>query len=470
MRGKLLSLTLIAAMLGTFLVGIGHGQTPFTVYADPPLITGLLGGDSFEVNIWITGGEAIYAWEFAMSYPGFVQQVSVIDVVEGDFLKTADVGYGTYMAKYVNPYEGYMSASGTLLGDSEGAYGDGILATVRFTIIEPAGEFPLDVLYAKLFVRFDSELIEIDPADITVLDSYFLGPSADLLLNPGEDRTSNVWRVGFTRRFHSVVYNPGYAPVWARARYTSVRGDGRTVTLYGGQHMYTTVTRGTEYYYVNDFVQLTNRWTTTGDSPWLDAADGTNYVTGDIYCRFIGMFHFEDITLSPGDIIYTVRLQGLCRVANIDIDIDVYDYPAFNWYGSWWGTPAWAWQNPRWLTDRVDQVNPAVRTQAGFNAFSVLLHYYTPDGSPMGPADVDALRLVVTSIGMDPRWVGGTYIPAGNPGKALDKAFWDLWPFDVGTYTTTCEIEYRWGTPDPRFPQYWATAPTVSTFTWTAHP
>ena len=465
MRGKyILSLALIVAMFGAFFVDLGHTQTPITVYADPAMVTGVYGGQTFDVNIMITGGEAVYAWEFLLDYPPFAQQISVVDAIAGDYL-----GPDQILAKNVNAFDGEVLVGSTMQGDVEGAYGDGTLATVRFTVIEPAGEFPLDLVYARIFIRVGYEIVEMAPEDITVVDSYFLGPIADLDHNPGETRTDNVWRVGKSRRFKTIVENKDpIEALWFRAKYTSVQDTGRVVTMYNGQHLYTSVPRATEYYYVNEFTATRIRWAQIGTSPYLDKADGTSYVSGDTYCTTVGMFGFQDITLNPGDIIYRVTLEGRTRAAHGDIDYDVYD-AAFNWYGSLWGGGAWSWKTPRWTTDTIDIVNPAVKTQAGFNSFQVLLHYYTPAGNTLGPADLDALRLKVEYIGIDPINPKAVQIPPATI-KTLDWAIWDLWPFDVGTYTTTITVEYRWGTPDPRFPQYWATAPTVNTFTWTAHP
>jgi hypothetical protein len=106
-------------------------------------------------------------------------------------------------------------------------------------------------------------------------------------------------------------------------------------------------------------------------------------------------------------------------------------------------------------------------TPDGFNAFQVVIHYYSPAGTPIGDAEVDALRLKVEFIGIDPLSVSGEVVPAGFPWLyRLSDALWDLYEFDVGTYTTTYTVEYRYGTPDPRFPQYWATTRSM-TFTWT---
>jgi hypothetical protein len=336
-------------------------------------------------------------------------------------------------------------------------------------VIEPAGEFPLDLISARVFLRIGTEIVEMDPADIGMTGSYFLGPVGDLYASPGETRTDNVWRVGKSRRFKTIVSNNNPVPLWFQARYTSVQDTGRVVTIYNGQHMYTTVPRATEYYYVNEFTAYRLGWNTVGTSPYLDAEDDGNYVSGTTYCNTIRYFGFEDIALNPGDIIYRVTLEGLTRAASGDIDYDVYD-AAGNWYGSLYGGATWDWRTPRWIgTDTVDTYFPGIKTQAGFNGFQVFLHYYTPAGNTLGPADLDALRLRVEFIGLDPLTTQPVEIQP-NTIRTLDWAVWDLWPFDVGTYTTTTTLQYRYGTPDPRFPQYWATAATIPSYTWTVHP
>ncbi len=462
MRGKILSLALIFALFGAFFVGIGRAQT-VTIYCDPAMVSDVYTG-TFDINVMITGGEGVYAWEFRLDYPPYVQQITVIDVVAGDYL-----GPDQMLAKNIDYFNGEVLVGSTMVGDVEGAYGDGTLATVRFGVIEPAGEFPMDLISARIFLRIGTEIVEMDPADIGMTGSYFLGPVGDLYASPGETRTDNVWRVGKSRRFKTLVSNNNPVPLWFRARYTSVQDTGRVVTIYNGQHMYTTVPRATEYYYVNEFTGTRLSWIETGTSPYLDTADATSYVTGQTYCTTSGMFGFQDITLNPGDIIYRVTLEGRTRAAHGDIDYDVYD-ASFNWYGSLYGGATWTWRTPRWIgTDTVDTYFPGIKTQAGFNGFQVLLHYYTPDGSPLGPADIDAMRLKVEFIGLDPTTTQPVKIQP-NTIRTLDWAIWDLWPFDVGTYTTTTTLQYRYGTPDPRFPQYWATASVMPSNTWTVHP
>jgi hypothetical protein len=462
-RGKILSLTMIVALFSAFFVGIGHTQTPYTVYVDPPLVTGVYAGDTFDISIMITGGADVYAWEILLGYPPFVQQLTPIDFIMGDYL-----GPDASMAKKIDYFNGQVLLGTTMIGDQPGAYGDGWLATVRFTVIEPAGMFPLDLIYARIFLRIGDQIVEVAPEDITAISASFVGPTLNMDFNPGEPGLhKGSYVAGRTRKFKTTVSNTGYAPVWARTKVTSTKDTGEIVTLYGGQHLYTTQPRATEYYYVNGFTADFTDWTQTGTSPYLNAADASQ-VTGNDYCELVGMFDFADITLNPGDIIYRVTLEGLTRSANANIDFDVYD-GAFNWIDSLWGTGSWSWHTTRWVNAVTSAIVPSLLTVAGFNAFQVVIHYYSPDGSPMGPAELDALRLKVEYIGIAPLTVPSTLVPVGATEMRLSDALWDLWAFNVGTYTSTFQVEYRQGTPDPRFPQYWAKT-SMNTWTWTVNP
>lgn len=463
MRGKILSLALIVAMFGAFFVPLGLTQTPVTVYCDPAAVSGVYEG-TFDINVFITGGEGVYAWEFRLDYPGYVQQITVVDVIAGDYL-----GPDQMLAKNIDYFNGEILVGSTMQGDVEGAYGDGLLATVRFAIIEPAGEFPIDMLSARVFLRIGTEIVEMAPEDITKVGSYFYGPILTLHTFPGETgQHKGAYIPGKTRRFKSSVNNPSAVQMYARTMITTTKDTGETFTYYGGQHLYTTQPRAPEIYYADGFTADFTDWAMTGTGNYANAVGDGNQVTGNNYCELTGLFTFADISLNPGDIIYKVTLEGYTRSGNLDIDFDVYDQN-FNWIDSLWGTGSWNWQTTRWVSSETSSIVPSLLTQAGFNAFGVVIHYYSPSGDPIGPAELDALRLRVEFIGLDPLSVSGQAVPAGALAMRLEDFIWDLWPFDVGTYTTTYVIQYRYGTPDPRFPQYWATMEPV-TFTWTVYP
>jgi hypothetical protein len=437
-----------------------------TIYINPPLVTGLLEGDSFDLDIDISEAEDIYAWEFSLSYPKFLTVMAAVDVVEGDFLQAAAGPEGTYMAKSINAFEGTVSAAGTLKGDVEGASGDGTLATVRFSVLEPAGEYPLELYDTHVWMRIENELEEVEH---DTADGTFLGPILDFLKVPGEDAyPTRMIKAGQTRKLKATVRNYGYTPVYARVRYTMTKEGGDPFTLYSGQHMYTTQPRSSEVYYVNEHIPWLMMWDQIGDAPWLDAEEDGNYISGTSDGQWMGIFGFEDITLGPSDVIESVTMEAYTQCDSSDVDYDFYDWGTKAWLDSWWGTADWGWHTSRWVDPVTSNIAPALLTEAGFNNFAVVLYYYDP-GHASTFASLDALRLRVTFTGIEPAWVGGVRVMPGGD-KSVEWATWDLYDFDVGMYVTTVTIEYRQGLPDPRFPQYWATAETIHTYTWYCYP
>lgn len=465
-RGKTLTwLALVTLLLFAPAINLGAGQEITLIWIDPPLVTELLPGDSFEIAIWINNAYNVYAWEIQLSFAPRAEILSIVDVIEGDFLM---LGGETFFVKYEDPFRGLLKVGNTLIGDVPGVDGDGILCFVRFLIVE-AGECALDL----------HDTVIIDPQDILlsheVEDGYYLGPTADLYNVPGSNSTivgKRRWKVGDTKKFKAIAVNTGYAPLYVRAKYTTVRDDGAVFTLYSGQHLYTTQPRETEYYYVNSFTPIWTDWNTTGSSPYLEAIEDGSYITGTEYCQLIGLFDFEDITLAPGDIIKSVTLEGYTRSDHIDIDMDVYVFIGWSyagWAGSLWGGDTWSWHTVRWVTAVTSERIPALLTEDGFNDFRVVIHYWTPTGEPLGDAQIDALRLKVEFTGLagDPAYCR---VDPGETVKINPDAVWDLYSFDVASYVTTVTIEYKYFEPDPRFIQVWQTGPTVITYSWSVRP
>jgi hypothetical protein len=412
------------------------------------------------------------SWQFEMSFAKYMSEIAVVDVIEGDFLM---IGGETYMAKNVDPFHGEVKVGATILGVGvSGVSGSGWLATIIFTVLE-AGECPLAL--------HDTILLDSTgtPMEHTAIGGYYLGPTADLGLVPniyprpkGGGHAQKEWmstrrsQVGTGREFLAEVVNTGYAPLDVRAKFTSVNAlTGTTVVFYSGQQFMSEITYQTIELYVNEHVELPGDWINTGTSPYLDAAGDGSYITGTDYCQLSDIFGFQDVTLGPMDSITEVRLEGYTRSAALDIDFDMYVWDSFAWLGSLWGNAAWEWHNPRWTNDAVSTVDPSTRTEAGLNAFSVLAHYYTPDGSPMGDADLDCLRLRVTirtggQIPVEPPVYQGL-----EPGETitLQAAIWYLLPAEVGKWYTTVEIQYLYNY-DPRFPLVWLSGRTTFTYEW----
>jgi hypothetical protein len=468
-RGKnLVWLALIALVASVLLSGVSpvsFAQEGGTIYINPPLVTGYLNGDTFDLDIDISDAEDIYAWEFSLDYPEFLTVLAAVDVIEGDFLQAAAGPEGTYMAENINAFEGKVSAAGTLKGDVEGATGDGTLASVRFSVLEPSGEYPLDLFDTHLWMRIENELEEVEH---DAVDATWRGPILDFAFIPGEEAyPTREIHAGQTRKLKCHVTNYGYAPVYARVRYTHTREGGDPFSVYSGQHAYTSSPRDPEVYYVNEHIPWVNQWPlTNGTAPWLDEVDG-DYIGGNAYCQFVGIFGFEDLDppLGPADIIANVIMEVYCRTASADdIDLDAYDWNTGGWIDSWYGGDVWGWcSGGRYYGPYTSDRSPALLTEAGFNNYQIVWHYYDPYG--LGPGYIDACRLRVTFTGSEPAWVRGTRIMPAQE-RTTEYATWDLYDFDAGMYVTTVTIEYKQETPDPRFPQYWATAETIYTYTW----
>jgi hypothetical protein len=417
------------------------------------MVTGLLPGESFSVDIYITDAEAVHAWEVKLGYAPYMDIIVVTDIIEGDFLM---LGGMTTFAKYVDHFYGFAMFGATGDLDHYGVDGEGVLATVVFAILE-AGECELD-LYDTILLNRDKEELPH-----CVADGYYLGPTADLTKLLGTARGRKApWTAPASMDMKAQVVNDGYADIYARLKYSSVHESGKEVTMYSGQHLWTTEPRATEYYYVNEFTPVFGDWNLVGDAPYLDAEEDGSYIEGFNHCEIVGTFGFEDITLNPGDIISTVTLEGYTQCEGDHIDIDIYTYPAFAWIDSLWGGASWSWHVTRWVDPTTSNIDPSLRTQAGFNDWTIIIHCYAASGEY---TRLDALRLKVefTGIEGDPTWI---HIPVGAPPMELPPAVFDVYAFDAGDWDTTVTCEYRYNYPDPRFLQVWQTAKTIETYSW----
>lgn len=454
MRGKnILWIALIAALLCPGIISAVKAPTMPTMYIDPPATLGINPGDLFVVNVQVSDVADLYAWEFELSFAPFSNVIRPIDVVEGDI-------DSNFTAVRTDNFAGWMIVGGII--DPDPYTGSGALMTITFTILE-AGSSQLNLHDTTLA---DSNL---DLIPHNVVDGYYQGTEANLdrLLGTARGRKAPFYP-GNTTYQKAKVVNNGWLPLYTRLKYTSVRGDdGKTTTIYSGQQYMSTIVYSTVYLYVNEVMPVFEEWTEVGTSPYLDAAGDGSYVRGTTYCQLSNVYGFDDVTLGSLDKIKEVRLEGYTQADSTDIDYDVYVWDSFAWLGSLWGDAAYAWRNPRWETRSVDTILPSTKTQAGLNSLQLLLHYYTPDGSPMGNADMDAMRLKVTieTGGIVPA-VPPFYLVQPGEKAVLPEAIWYLGAADVGEYTTTVSMEYRYNFPDPRFEQVWQTGDTIYSFSW----
>lgn len=472
MRGKnILWLALVAMLLAVPSANV-RAQSSTVISVDPPLTTGYLPGDTFGVNIMITGAVDLKSWQIEMSYAPYMSEISVIEFIEGDFLM---IGGETYFAKYVDAFHGELKMGATIIGDVPGVSGDGWLGTIVFTVLE-AGETPLAL--------HDTILLDSlgNPIAHEAVSGYYLGPTADLGVVPniyprpkGGGHAQKDWMdtrrsaVGTGRLFDAQVVNTGYAPLDVRVKYTSVNAaTGTTYIFYSGQMFQSVKTYRTEYVYVNEVagVGIGDDWSTIGAAPYLNAAGDGNYIEATENSQWSSKFGFQDLTLGPLDKIFEVRLEGYTMSASLDIDFDSYD-PQGRWYGSLWGTTAYDWHSPRWTSSSMDQVYPSIKNLATFNNFKMMFNYYTPDGTSMGPADLDCVRLKVTieTGGVVPTEPPVSQnIPAGGD-VTPTSAIWYLTSADVGKWYTTVEVQYLYNY-DPRFPLVWLYGKTTFTYEW----
>jgi hypothetical protein len=434
-RGKnIVWLSFIAALLLVSVVNIGSTQiidtklkiTPSRIPKEPAYGQP---GESWDMAIEIEKVHDLWAVGFEIHIAPYASVLSISEVREGDFLEQG--GYLTSFAYDIDIFHGILSIGVTRLVTSglptEGADGDGVLATFKLTALE-AGSSPVNLVNDYL----------IDSAggfiDHLIRDSQYVGTTASLIrVTLG----SRVRSVGQTQTFGTKVKNEGGMPLDVKVRIDNIRtADGYKLTRWAGQSWNTAPPRPTETYIVDGFTASYQEWTEVGTGPFLDAADDGNYITGTGDATWHAWFTFEDIDLSDGAKIKTITLWGYTDGPDDEsVDYDVYTQN-FEWLGSLYGTgmgPSWV--TPRWTDgDTVDIMAPSTKTEAGFNDLMMLMYGY---GATSAADKVDALKLVVEFYPpLDPV---DPPIYTVQPGEALElnPSAWLLRPDDVGQYMVT---------------------------------
>lgn len=154
------------------------------------------------------------------------------------------------------------------------------------------------------------------------------------------------------------------------------------------------------YLYVDGFDATWTDWTAVGASPYLDAAGDGNYIAGGVPDgSFMGWFTFEDVAPIPADaMIDKVWLEGYTDGPyTTDVDFDIYN-GGFGWLGSMYSEGSPQWVRMRWIApDQPTSDNdPTLLSEAGLNAFKVMVYYYDPGALGVPEDIVDSLRLLVT--------------------------------------------------------------------------
>jgi hypothetical protein len=121
------SLLIITGIIAAYLL-TNMTNTGTTVYVDPDKVVRSIGQD-FVVNISISNVANLYAWECKIEWNMTV--LELVNVTEGTFLKKAG---STFFSSKLNETFGHVVIDCTLLGDSAGANGSGLLASIQFHV------------------------------------------------------------------------------------------------------------------------------------------------------------------------------------------------------------------------------------------------------------------------------------------------------------------------------------------------
>lgn len=101
-------------------------------------------GESFKVNVTVSGAEFLFAWQMNMSFNSDV--LNFVNITEGDFLAWQPDGtFGTQKVQ-----ESSMLFGWSTIGEYQGISGSGVLATVEFEVVaegESLLKFETDPIY-----------------------------------------------------------------------------------------------------------------------------------------------------------------------------------------------------------------------------------------------------------------------------------------------------------------------------------
>jgi ABC-type transport system substrate-binding protein len=147
-----------------------------------------------------------------------------------------------------------------------------------------------------------------------------------------------------------------------------------------------------EVLYPDDFSGLYTDWTLVGTSPYIDAVDyPTNYIEETDYYGVVGRFSFQNTTLGT---ISWGRIEAYAQSEWSGIDGDIYlrgTVPSTVWAGSIEAGTGWSWVP----TSYVTEIPSDFLTSAEINSLTMMIMYWTDDGSS-GPAiRIDAVRLAL---------------------------------------------------------------------------
>ena len=144
-----------------------------------------------------------------------------------------------------------------------------------------------------------------------------------------------------------------------------------------------------EYLYVEGFVNSLMQWVTSGASPWLNAVEGLNYITGFVNNSVARYFTFQQPTGTKNPKIVT--LQVYARMANVGANCTV---ECYFWDGTQYvlagsltvSSTSYSWVSLTGVASIVDTLTKLQSTRVYFKYKS---------GSGVQGVDFDCARLYI---------------------------------------------------------------------------
>jgi len=138
-KGTWLLVLLAVVLLQSFILSIqvADALKVAKVYVNPATVTKGV-GESFTVEIRVVDAEDLFTYAFKVKWRGTSMNATKIE--EGDFLSGGGVFETLFIPHIFNGPDGsgveadYVVIGNTLMGDVQGVFGDGILATVTFQV------------------------------------------------------------------------------------------------------------------------------------------------------------------------------------------------------------------------------------------------------------------------------------------------------------------------------------------------
>jgi hypothetical protein len=143
---------IIAAMLLAYLVFITMTSIPTTLCVDPQTTKSEVGQD-FSINVSISGVVDLYGWQLQLSWNETI--LDVLNATEGPFLKSG--GNNPYFAAPKIYENGSVLLYCSRVGNVLGVNGSGVLATIRFHVVE-SGICDLHLYGAMLVNSLDKSI------------------------------------------------------------------------------------------------------------------------------------------------------------------------------------------------------------------------------------------------------------------------------------------------------------------------